>query len=97
MQYNTSYPLVVQWDGKIIPKNSWPGKGGSLSYILVSEDGNDKLLSVPTLAAGTGEQEAIAVYNQPKLWRLSEKVVAMSFDTCDCWEHWSSERSVHVP
>ena len=63
---------------------------------MVSGDGNEKLLSVPTLAAGTGEQEAVAVYNQLKLWRLSEKVLVMSFDTCNCWEHWSSEKSVHV-
>src|SRR6218665_4132695 len=46
-----------------------------------SGDGNDKLLSIPTLAAGTGEQESNAVYNQLKLWRQSDKVVAMSVDT----------------
>jgi len=71
---------VVHWGGKILPKTFGQGKVDRFP-ILVSGDGNDKLLSVPTLAAGTGEQEAVAVYNQLKLWRLSEKLVAMSFDT----------------
>jgi len=80
MQYNTSYPLVVHWDGKILPKIFGQGKVDRFP-ILVSGDGSGKLLSVPTLASGTVEQESVAVYNQLKLWRLSEKVVAMSFDT----------------
>ena len=71
MQYNTSYPLVVHWDGKILPKIFGQGKVDRFP-ILVSSDGNDKLLSVPMLAAGTGEQEAVAVYNQLKLWRLGK-------------------------
>src|SRR6218665_1118368 len=80
VQYNTSYPLVVHWDGKILPKIFGQEKVDHFP-ILVSGDGNDKLLSVPALAAGTGEQEAVAVYSQLKLWRLSENVVAMSLDT----------------
>ena len=73
MQYNPSYPLVVHWDGKILPKIFGQGKVDHFP-ILVSGDGNDKLLSVPTLAADTGEQKAVAIYNQMKLWRLSENV-----------------------
>ena len=50
------------WDGKILQKISGQGKVDRLS-ILVSGDGMEKLLGVPKLAAGTGEQEAEAVYS----------------------------------
>jgi len=40
-----------------------------------------KVLGVPKLAAGPGEQEAEAVYSMLTRWKLVDKVQAMSFDT----------------
>lgn len=80
MEYNPNYPLVVHWDGKILPQIFGQGKVNRLP-VLVSGDGTDKLLGVPKLAAGTGKQESEAVYGQLKKWKLVDKVQAMSFDT----------------
>jgi len=71
---------VVHWDGKILPKISGQGKVDRLP-ILVSRDGMEKLLGVPKLAAGTGEQEAEAIYIMLTQCKLVDKVQAMSFDT----------------
>jgi len=79
MEYNPCCPIVVHWDGKILPEICRQGKVDCLP-ILVSGDGTEKLLGVPKLAL-TGEQEADAVYSLLKQWRLVDKVQAMSFDT----------------
>jgi len=80
MEYNPCYPIVVHWDGKILPEICGQGKVDRLP-VLVSGDGTEKLLGVPKLAAGTGDQEAEAVYSLLKQWGLVDKVQAMSFDT----------------
>ena len=41
--------------------------------ILVSGDGMEKLLGVPKLAAGTGEQEAEAIYSMLTRCKLVDK------------------------
>jgi hypothetical protein len=46
----------------------------------VSGDGNEKLLGVPKVASGTGENEANAVYDLLQKWQLSDAVQAMCFD-----------------
>ena len=53
---------MVHWDGKILPEMRGQGKVDRLP-ILVSGDGMEKLLGVPKLAAGTGEQEAEHTYS----------------------------------
>lgn len=79
-EYNPCCPLVVHWDGKILPEIFGQGKVDRLP-ILVSGDDKEKLLGVPKLAAGTGEQEAEAVYSMLNRWKLVDQVQAMSFDT----------------
>jgi hypothetical protein len=49
--------------------------------VLVSGDGMDKLLGVPKVSSGTGENEATAVNKLVAEWQLIEKVQAMCFDT----------------
>lgn len=73
-------PLVVHWDGKILPNIFGSGKVDRLP-VLVSGDGNEKLLGVPKLTAGTGENEADAVHSLLEKWNITESVQAMSFDT----------------
>jgi len=60
MEYNLCCPIVVHWDGKILPEIFGQGKVDRLP-VLVSGDGTKKLLGVPKLAAGTRKQEAEAV------------------------------------
>ena len=42
--------------------------------VLVSGDGNEKLLRLPKINAGTGENEKNAVYCLLQAWKLTEKV-----------------------
>lgn len=79
-EFSPEHPLVVHWDGKILPEICGRGEVDRLP-VLVSGDGIEKLLGVPKLATGTGENEAKAVYDLVEQWQLSAKVQAMSFDT----------------
>lgn len=59
-------PVIVHWDGKILPDILGTEKTDRLS-VLVSIDGKEKLLGVPKLVSGTGANAANAVYNG--VWR----------------------------
>ena len=59
--FETSYRLVVHWDGKALPE-MLGGRDVERLPVLVSGDGNEKLLGVPKINAGTGENETNAVY-----------------------------------
>ena len=74
------YPLVLCWDGKILPEIFGAGDVNRLPS-LVSGDGIDKLLGVPKLASGTGHNESLAVYNLVESGKLTGKIQALSFDT----------------
>lgn len=78
--FKPSYPLVIHWDGKILPDITSNKKVDRLP-ILVSGNGTEKLLSVPKLTAETGENTSAAVYNAMEQWNVTNQVRAMSFDT----------------
>jgi hypothetical protein len=79
-EFAPDFPLVVHWDGKILPEISGLGEVDRLP-VLVSGDGIDKLLGVPKIASGTGEQQSKAVFDLLEFWNVTNKVQAMSFDT----------------
>ena len=78
--FEPSHPLVVLWNGKAFPK-MLGGRDVERLPVFVSGDENEKQLGVPKINAGTGENEANAVYCLSQECRLTEKVQAMSFDT----------------
>ena len=78
--FEPSHPLVVLWNGKAFPK-MLGGRDVERLPVLVSGDENEKQLGVPKMNAGTGENEANAVYCLSPECRLTEEVQAMSFDT----------------
>lgn len=59
--FKPTCPLVIHWDGKILPAIFGEGSVDRLP-VLVSGDGMDKLLGVSKVSSGTGENEANAVY-----------------------------------
>lgn len=73
-------PVIVHWDGKILPDILGTEKTDRLP-VLVSTDGKEKLLGVPKLVSGTGANAANAVYNVLTEWGLENKIVGMCFDT----------------
>ncbi|KAG7173857.1 hypothetical protein Hamer_G018135 [Homarus americanus] len=81
LNLDPTIPLVVHWDGKLLPETA----GGKETYdrlpIIVSYEENEQLLNVSKLPNGTGEAMANAVVEVVKDWKLKDYIVAMSFDT----------------
>src|SRR6218665_2466655 len=74
-------PLVVHWDGKLLPDISGNHEKVDRLPILVSGRGVERLLNVPKLPNDTGEAMANAVVAAINNWHLVENVKALSFDT----------------
>lgn len=74
-------PLVVHFDGKLLPTISGgPVKDDRLA-VLVTGHQMEKLLGVPKLDTGTGETIAQVVMDTILNWNTQDQVVGMSFDT----------------
>ena len=78
--FSPNYPLVVHWDGKILPEILGSGKVDRLP-VLVSGDGMEKLLGVPNLTSGTWINKATVVYEMFEQWNLTNNVAGLNFDT----------------
>jgi len=72
--------LTVHWDGKLMFDITGNKKVNRLP-ILVSMMGKTKLLEIPKIPTGTGQDEAQAVYNVIRKWGLENLVQGMCFDT----------------
>src|SRR6218665_2537512 len=75
-----SVPLVVHWDGKLLQDLTGKEHVDRLP-VLVSGHGVNKLLGVPKLTSGKGENTAAAVYTLLQDWSVADRVKAMCFDT----------------
>lgn len=78
--FKPEFPLLVHWDGKILPEIIGSEKIDRLP-IVVSGGGQEKLLAVPKLASGTGENSAKAIFTTLQEWNIVDKVQGMCFDT----------------
>ena len=78
--FSVDVPLVVHWDGKLLQDLTGKKHVDRLP-ILVSGYGVNKLLGVPKLVGGTGENTANAVSGALHEWGVADRVVAMCFDT----------------
>lgn len=78
MNLNT---VTVHWDGKMLPKYCEGGKYVERLAVIASANNTEKLLGVPEVSTGTGEEISSAVYDVLKEWDLISKVQAFSFDT----------------
>ena len=75
-----NFPLVVHWDGKLIPDLIGKKKVDRLP-VLVSGKGISQLLTVAKLPSATGEAQAAAVFGAIQDWGLAHSIRAMCFDT----------------
>jgi hypothetical protein len=74
-------PLVVHLDGKLLPAiSSGPQKEDRLA-VLVSGYKMEKLLGIPKVSQGTGEEISKVALRTILDWNIQEQVIAMSFDT----------------
>ena len=78
--FATDVPMTVHWDGKILEDITGCKKTERLP-ILVSAEGNSKLLAVPKLCSGKGIDIANAVIESLQDWNLENSVQATCFDT----------------
>ena len=70
--------LVVHWDGKIV--ENLEGLKDRIG-VVVSKEGDAKLLAVPTVDSSSGENPAAAVHQAVLDWELGDCIVDLSFDT----------------
>jgi len=79
-KFQGNTPLVVHWDGKLIPDLIGKEKVDRLP-ILVSGQGVSQLLTVAKLPSGTGVAQASAVFGAIQDWGIADRIRAMCFDT----------------
>jgi len=79
-EFDPTVPIVVHWDGKLLPDLTGKEKVDRLPVIL-SGGGMCQLIGVPKLAEGTGEAQASAVAHLLDEWKVTNRVAAMCFDT----------------
>ena len=80
LQFAPSTPLIVHWDGKLLPDITGKEKVDRLPVIVSGVD-LEQLLSVPKIPSGTGAAQAGAVLSCIKEWNLSTRIKGMCFDT----------------
>ncbi|KAK2708513.1 hypothetical protein QYM36_014199, partial [Artemia franciscana] len=79
-KFQSYVPLVVHWDGKLIPDLIEKEKVDRLP-VLVSGKEVLQLLTVAKLPSGTGEAQASAVFGAIEDWGIPGNIRAMCFDT----------------
>jgi len=73
--------LVVHFDGKLLPAIVGSTEKEECVAVVVTGLTSEKLLAIPKVVQGTGEQMAQAAAETLNSWDLTEDVVGMSFDT----------------
>jgi len=77
----SSGPLVIHFDGKLLSAIVWGPRKENRVAIIVTGHEMEKLIAIPKVEKGTGEEVAKAASAPLLEWDISDKVVAMSFDT----------------
>lgn len=71
---------VCHWDGKMI-EDEIAGKVTDRVPIVISYNGNEKIIDVPSILQGTGKLQAEAIYKALKEWSLTDSIKALCCDT----------------
>jgi hypothetical protein len=79
-EFKVGVPLVIHWDGKLLPDLTGKEKVDRLP-VIVSGEGVSQLLAVPKLRTGTGQAQADAVADVVRQWGVAEDLAGMCFDT----------------
>jgi hypothetical protein len=76
--------LVIHWDGKLMNDSTdKTNPNQKIDRLAVITPGKDvsKILGIPKLENGSGEAQAIGVFDLLKKWKLEDDIIGMSFDT----------------
>lgn len=81
-QFSTNAVFTVHWDGKVLDDCTNVNQlTCNRLAIILSSNGNSKVLGIPKVASQTGVDEATAVYSALLDWNVQDNVMAMCFDT----------------
>ena len=79
--FSADVPLIIHWDGKLMPDLMQTSGHVERLPIIVTGNGVSQLLQVAKLPNSTGTEQSKAVVSTLNEWGLTERVVGMSFDT----------------
>ena len=74
-------PLLLHWDGKLLPDISGSKKTVDRIAVLVTGGGEEMLLGVPKIGRGTGKEQAEACLTTLDEWGIRQQVCGLVFDT----------------
>lgn len=69
--FDPQEPLILRWDGKLLPDITGGPQKVDRVAILVTGGGIEKLLAVPKIDQGTGQEQATACLNTLDDWNLT--------------------------
>lgn len=87
------HAAIIHWDGKLIPDSMTHERVERLP-ILISYNGQEKLLGVPALSDGCGSTQAEEIYNIICEWGLYESVKTICCDTTNSNLSWRKGAAV---
>ena len=73
-------PLVLHWDGKLLPDGAGLEQVDRIA-VVVTGGGQEKLLGIPKVSAGTGVEMARVGFELVQEHQMAERVRGLSFDT----------------
>lgn len=74
-------PLLLHWDGKLLPDIDGSKTKVDRIAILVTGNGNEKLLAIPKIYRGTGKAQAQACVDTITEWNMTHSIKGLVFDT----------------
>ena len=97
-EFIRSSPLLLHWDGKLLPDITGSKETVDRIAVLATGGGEEMLLGVPKIGRGTGKHQAEACLTTVDEWSIRQQIRGLVFDTtatntglkngaCACIEH----------
>jgi hypothetical protein len=77
-------PLLLHWDGKMLPDLDKIKEKVDRIAVIVTGNGQEKLLGIPKIERGTGTSQAKACVDLIEKWNLKSQIKGLVFDTTAC-------------
>jgi len=74
-------PLLLHWDAKLLPDIAGSEETVDRIAVIVTGYGVEKLLAVPKIERGTGEEQATACLKTLADWKIQDNIQGLVFDT----------------
>jgi len=80
-EFICSTPLLLLWDGKLLPDITGSKETVDRIVVLVTGAGEEMLLGVPKIGHGTGKHQAEACLTTLDEWGIRQQIRGLVFDT----------------